>query len=137
MRHPAFCHLTTSKCVNPHYPSHTDLNLAGLQRWKADWPHLINPCGSLVFGDDDSRSLTDAVYPAQRLGSGEVLQREPGIAPGEMGRRGVWPRAYEEVLGDTRSQSPGVVPHPVRLVCGPATGKEPKSMQRLSYVSRQ
>ncbi|KAG2422809.1 hypothetical protein HXX76_015756 [Chlamydomonas incerta] len=75
--------LNAQKKLPEHY---RDLNLAGLERWKADWPHLVHPCGSLVFGDHDTACRTDAVYPAQHLGPGQVLEREPGIAPGVAAR---------------------------------------------------
>ncbi|KAG2447448.1 hypothetical protein HYH02_007773 [Chlamydomonas schloesseri] len=75
--------LNAQKKLPEHY---RDLNVAGLQRWKADWPHLVHNCGSLVFGDDDEASLGDAVYPALRLGASQVLEREPAVAPGMAAR---------------------------------------------------
>ncbi|PNH05371.1 Hydrogen cyanide synthase subunit HcnC [Tetrabaena socialis] len=54
------------------------LNLAGLRLWKAQWPQLVQPCGSLLFDDNDS--LPDPLYPAQQLEAEEVLRLEPAVA---------------------------------------------------------
>ncbi|KAG2490325.1 hypothetical protein HYH03_011275 [Edaphochlamys debaryana] len=67
--------------ANKKHPEHyRDLNLAGLRRWKAEWPLLVRSCGSLVLGDDDPLAGTDPAYPATRLSPEEVQRAEPALS---------------------------------------------------------
>ncbi|KXZ48061.1 hypothetical protein GPECTOR_30g156 [Gonium pectorale] len=64
------------------HPQHyRDLNLAGLRRWKAEWPGLVSECGSLLLDEEDGPSIDDPAYPGRRLSPEEVLRLEPHIAP--------------------------------------------------------
>ncbi|GLI68451.1 hypothetical protein VaNZ11_012872 [Volvox africanus] len=120
--------------ANKKHPKHyRDLNLAGLQRWKAEWPALVHSCGSLLFDDDDEASLSDPVYPGQHVGPEQLRQLEPFVSE-EMGDRGahLFPQeawvdpqvVCREMLSKAKANGADVLLGPTHQVMGLLTRTE-------------